>query len=370
MCSNTLPKEFEKKSEVLPFTKYGLSSIEEFSRAEEEVRHLELLKKAGLTTDEIKLYQENECGKLNQQNKVETGVLKQKLHYIYTRIQNLKEQVKQQNNQPSTSKTDVSIKNLERNIPKNTYCDGHPMNDIKTLENCLFAHLKDDILPLSKRRKLLRRLERKKERILSQNNTVILDNSNRKPVNRPGSLWDVKELQHKISDPERNKDKLIGPVKKTLYTIKNNKIVRLEPMDSSENSEDEYRAVNIVVPINNAEAQLLEGTKMSIDDIKKIDRFKDYEPGTPSKVLYLKNIAPTVTQQQLSVLFNQFVLDNGGPIDVRLMTGRMRGQAFVRFQNENLAIQALTEINGTIVCGRPIIAQFGRNTNRVQRHER
>lgn len=158
------------------------------------------------------------------------------------------------------------------------------MNDIKTLENCLFAHLKDDILPLSKRRKLLRRLERKKERILSQNNTVILDNSNRKPVNRPGSLWDVKELQHKISDPERNKDKLIGPVKKTLYTIKNNKIVRLEPMDSSENSEDEYRAVNIVVPINNAEAQLLEGTKMSIDDIKKIDRFKDYEPGTPSKV--------------------------------------------------------------------------------------
>lgn len=70
-----------------------MSSIEEFSRAEEEVRHLELLKKAGLTTDEIKLYQENECGKLNQQNKVETGVLKQKLHYIYTRIQNLKEQV-------------------------------------------------------------------------------------------------------------------------------------------------------------------------------------------------------------------------------------------------------------------------------------
>lgn len=38
--------------------------------------------------------------------------------------------------------------------------------------------------------------------------------------------------------------------------------------------------------------------------------------------------------------------------------------------DENLAIQALTEINGTIVCGRPIIAQFGRNTNRVQRHER
>lgn len=56
------------------------------------------------------------------------------------------------------------------------------------------------------------------------------------------------------------------------------------------------------------------------------------------QVLYLKNIAPTVTQQQLSVLFNQFVLDNGGPIDVRLMTGRMRGQAFVRFQSKLISL--------------------------------
>lgn len=52
------------------------------------------------------------------------------------------------------------------------------------------------------------------------------------------------------------------------------------------------------------------------------------------QVLYLKNIAPSVSQEQLSLLFNQFVLANGGPVDVRMMTGRMRGQAFVGFQSE------------------------------------
>lgn len=66
-----------------------------------------------------------------------------------------------------------------------------------------------------------------------------------------------------------------------MYTIKDNKIVRLEPVADSE---EELRAVDIVIPVNAAEEQLLEGTKMCLDDIKKIDRFKDYEPGIPSRV--------------------------------------------------------------------------------------
>lgn len=52
------------------------------------------------------------------------------------------------------------------------------------------------------------------------------------------------------------------------------------------------------------------------------------------QTLYLKNIAPSVSQEQLSLLFAQFTLANGGPVDVRLMSGRMRGQAFVIFHSE------------------------------------
>lgn len=70
-----------------------------------------------------------------------------------------------------------------------------------------------------------------------------------------------------------------------MYTIKDNKIVRLEPVQHQGDAQ-EFRAVDIVVPVNAAEEQLLEGTKMCLDDIKKIDRFKDYEPGMPSKVSF------------------------------------------------------------------------------------
>lgn len=89
-----MPKEFEKTTEVLPFPKYGLSSVEEFRKAEEEVHHHEWLKKAGLTSEEIKLYQENEAGLLDQRKKIESGALKDKLEDIYNKINNAHNQNK------------------------------------------------------------------------------------------------------------------------------------------------------------------------------------------------------------------------------------------------------------------------------------
>lgn len=158
------------------------------------------------------------------------------------------------------------------------------MNELKQLEDNLSRHLKSDIIPITKRRKILRRLERKKERILAQQKQLIspdpkmLDESS--TVNHSGSLWDVKEIPKK--EEQSMKRKIIGPQKKTMYTIKDNKILRLEPTNAKKSNE--YKAVDIVIPINEAEEQLLEGTKMCIDDIKKIERFKNYMPGVPSKV--------------------------------------------------------------------------------------
>lgn len=89
--STEFPKEFEKTSEVLPFTKYGVSSLEEFQTTEKHIQHLECLKKAGLTNEEIILYQENESGILNQCNKVESSVLRQKLDFLYSKIQSFQQ---------------------------------------------------------------------------------------------------------------------------------------------------------------------------------------------------------------------------------------------------------------------------------------
>ncbi|KAF9824884.1 hypothetical protein SFRURICE_015282 [Spodoptera frugiperda] len=371
MCSESLPKEFEKTTEVLPFPKYGLSSVEEFRKAEEEVHHHEWLKKAGLTSEEIKLYQENEAGLLDQRKKIESGALKDKLEDIYNKINNAHNQnkshtVTSQTEQPSTSSAPENLIERLQQKPITFYPEGHPMNELKQLEGNLFGHMNNDMMPLTKRRKLLRRLQRKKERLQHDNpfNIAAIPSTSR--VDRPGSLWDMREMPRLIPHTITSKDQeanAMGPHFRAMYTVRNNKILRLEPV---QREQEEYRAVDIVMPINDAENNLLEGTKMSLDDIRKIDRFKDWTPGTPSKVLYLKNIAPTVSVEQLSLLFNQFLLANGGPVDVRLMTGRMRGQAFVGFQTEDIAIQALDEVHGTILSGRPIIAEFGRNTNSIQ----
>ncbi|KAI5636919.1 RNA recognition motif domain-containing protein [Phthorimaea operculella] len=383
MATEQLPKEFEKTTEVLPFSKYGISSYEDIKKAEEEVQHLEHLKKLGLSNEEIKLYQDNEAGLLDEHKKVESSVLKAQLESVYNKVN-------AQQNEPGSSKQSEESSSkpfdLFARLEKKTitfYPEGHPMNEIKELEQSMFAHLKNDIIPITKRRKMLRRLERRKERILAQEKQLIPTLEHTSDVPRRNSLWDVKEKPSKPQNIGKQKP-IIGPKQETLYTIKDNKIVRLEPVNKAESKEDcieqqenpeeqrnvninqEYRAVDIVIPVNAAEEQLLEGTKMCVDDIKKIERFKDYEPGVPSKVLYLKNIASSVTQEQLSMLFIQFQLENGGPVDVRLMSGRMRGQAFVSFQNEDLAIRALDEVNGTILSGKPVVIQFGRNSNRIQ----
>lgn len=85
-----MPTEFEKTTEVLPFTKYGISTIEDFKKVDNDMQHIEWLKKAGLSPEEIKLYQENETGLLDERKKIEANILKEKLESIYNKIKSLK----------------------------------------------------------------------------------------------------------------------------------------------------------------------------------------------------------------------------------------------------------------------------------------
>ncbi|XP_059060978.1 RNA-binding protein 41-like [Achroia grisella] len=371
MCSESMPKEFEKATEVLPIVTYGISTIEDLRRAEAEIHLLEKLRRAGLTAYEVKLYQENEAGIVDQRTKIESSVLKAQLEAIYEKISDYEqsESLKQSKEQPSASKnTPEDVFERLKDKPITIYPDPHPNKNNKKANGDIYT---PEIIPITKRRKSLRRFERNKEKVLSQDGQINIPVHDTPVVNRPGSLWDVKELPKKQQNVEATNNCDTSPKKNTMYTIRNNKIVRLEPLPGDQGVlEDEYQAVDIVLPTNSAEQQLLEGTKMAVDDIRKIERFKDYEPGIPSKVLYLKNIAPSVSEEQLSLLFNQFMLENGGPVEVTLMTGRMRGQAFASLQSEDLAIRALDEVNGTILSGRPIIVQFGRNNTNMEDENR
>lgn len=78
-------------------------------------------------------------------------------------------------------------------------------------------------------------------------------------------------------------------------------------------------------------------------------------------MLYLKNLSPRVTERDLVSLFARFQEKKGPPIQFRMMTGRMRGQAFITFPNKEIAWQALHLVNGYKLCGKILVIEFGKN---------
>uniref|UniRef100_H3AWJ3 RNA binding motif protein 41 n=1 Tax=Latimeria chalumnae TaxID=7897 RepID=H3AWJ3_LATCH len=101
--------------------------------------------------------------------------------------------------------------------------------------------------------------------------------------------------------------------------------------------------------------------RLSEEEIRKLPRFSSYQQGEPNKVLYLKNLNPKATLEDLFSLFARFQKKGDQQFVLQLLTGRMKGQAFVTFPNVETAMEALNLINGYNLMGKPIIIEYGRN---------
>ncbi|XP_024921612.1 RNA-binding protein 41 [Cynoglossus semilaevis] len=98
----------------------------------------------------------------------------------------------------------------------------------------------------------------------------------------------------------------------------------------------------------------------SDDGIRSIPRFYNYQPGNPSKVLCVKNLSAQASVAQLVALFSRFEPDKGPPIIYKLLTGRMKGQAFITLSDPEMAQNALQLIHGYRLLGKPLVVEFGR----------
>lgn len=78
------PKDFVKKSEIVPIGNHGISSLNEFQRSEEHSDHVEWLKSIGLSQEEISLYEDHNAGVLSRQ--IESEVLQSRLDSIIKKI--------------------------------------------------------------------------------------------------------------------------------------------------------------------------------------------------------------------------------------------------------------------------------------------
>lgn len=109
----------------------------------------------------------------------------------------------------------------------------------------------------------------------------------------------------------------------------------------------------------------LERGKLPPEEILSLPKFKNYTPGNPASVLYIKNLAKDVVADDFYLLFGSFFGSTDAAksgLQVKLMQeGRMKGQAFLTFPSTELAHQALNLVNGYVFKGKPVIIQFGRN---------
>ncbi|KAJ1297335.1 hypothetical protein BS78_01G367600 [Paspalum vaginatum] len=111
--------------------------------------------------------------------------------------------------------------------------------------------------------------------------------------------------------------------------------------------------------------QEIEKEKLPPEEILSLPMFKNYTPGNPASVLYIKNLAKDFTRDDFFYIFGSVFesMDSArSSLSIKLMQeGRMRGQAFVTFPTVELAQHALNLAHGYVFKGKPMIIQFGRN---------
>ncbi|XP_015481636.1 RNA-binding protein 41 isoform X1 [Parus major] len=121
------------------------------------------------------------------------------------------------------------------------------------------------------------------------------------------------------------------------------------------------RPVVIKEPVEFVPEEEILKNRLSEEELQNIPRFSSYHPGEPSKVLYLKNLAPRVTVKDLVALFARFQKEDSPLIQFRLLSGRMRDQAFITFPDTESAQSALRLLNGYKLQGKPLVIAFGKS---------
>ncbi|XP_049598457.1 RNA-binding protein 41 isoform X2 [Syngnathus scovelli] len=121
-----------------------------------------------------------------------------------------------------------------------------------------------------------------------------------------------------------------------------------------------------VVPVTTQE---IRENRASSEEIRSIPRFRNYQAGKASRVVCVKNLSPQVSVAQLVALFSRFESEGGPPLLYRLLTGRMKGQAFVTLPDMERAQKALQLLHGYRLLGKPLVLEFGRERKEAEERE-
>ncbi|EDW74938.2 uncharacterized protein Dwil_GK15943, partial [Drosophila willistoni] len=110
-------------------------------------------------------------------------------------------------------------------------------------------------------------------------------------------------------------------------------------------------------------SSLISMERLSLSELEALPIYRNYQEGIPSHKLYIKNLFKNVNEQQLLELYGKYVttVDH---LEIKVMQqGRMKGQAFVTFNeevNQSIVAQALSETNGLVWQQKPMIVCYGK----------
>lgn len=159
---------------------------------------------------------------------------------------------------PGSTETKLLKFALDNNVEK--IKNPHAINNIQELNKTLFSTINSEPINIS-------RVRRKARQLAVKSNTKIEDTkaniSNCHTIQ--SSKWDIQELNNDLGD-SKNADKVYKCEEQKFYTIKNGKIIKLDKNIAKNN-------------LLTSESQL------NIEEIRKIPKFLNYQPGTPSKVI-------------------------------------------------------------------------------------
>lgn len=276
---------FEKCTEFVPLTSYvkGSNSLQNFQAIVEQSDQIEILKAAGVTSDDIKLFFDSKKGAeyLKETHKnLERSILEEKLKCIERKIEEYCRKHdcdEDKRNCTSRHKTEFALsvkpnstetKLLQFALNNEKRCSTsipYPMDSIKEIEKQYFGNI--ERLNLNKIRKKARNLQNKVAKV---GINMIEENCPKKKSSEcdfsVNSKWDVKESVISVTSTSKMaKEYTCKPQK--LYTIEDGRIVQLDTTNQSINTFNVHSRERI-----------------NLEEIKKDPKFANYEEGEESRV--------------------------------------------------------------------------------------
>lgn len=203
---------------------------------------------------------------------------------------------------------------------------------------------------------------------------------------KPQTICEVFEMDARKAQKMANIKIIVPDQLEVKSEEQSNLQISVEVADTTSNQHIENKTQNfepsICKTISNAE---INENRIPSNQLKEHPLYQNYNAGTITNRLYIKNIAKDVTEDDLKAIYSRYLEGNCGgqgnirSIDIRLMTsGRMKGQAFVTFDGPYLNCdvddeetmnlpnkyqmieKARCETNGLIVKTKPLVVVYGK----------